>query len=143
MNKKSRGYFTIEASVILPIVLFLYFLIIVAALFLYCRCAISQDNFLLGMRAGRFSFGVENYGEVIYGCKQEKTWQAEHYVQERLTYKKAFYPLFPSVNGEYRLGKESVLVQTGQRGSSKKIVKNVESLNPIKIIREERKNKNA
>lgn len=143
MHKKCRGYFTIEASVILPIVLFLYFLIIAAALFLYCRCAISQDNFLLGMRAGRFSFGAENYGEVIYGYEQEEVWSAQNYVQERLTYKKLCYPLFPAINGECKLNEKSVLIQTGQRGSSKQIIKNVERLNPIKIVREERKNENA
>ena len=62
MHKKWKGYFTVEASFILPLVLFLYLLIILAALFLYCRCMISQDNFLLGMRGERFSELVASFG---------------------------------------------------------------------------------
>ena len=73
MCKKWKGYLSLEASMILPIVLFLYFLIILAALYLYCRCAISQDTFLLCVRAERFTYGENNYGEVIYG-EEEKEW---------------------------------------------------------------------
>lgn len=42
MDKKYRGYLTVEAAFIMPVILFLYLLIILTALFLYCRCAISQ-----------------------------------------------------------------------------------------------------
>lgn len=143
MRKKWNGYFTIEAAFILPVVLFLYLLIILAALYLYCRCAISQDNFLLGMRAGRFTWGEDYYGEVIYGKEREDSWPAENYVQERLAYKRVFYPFYPSEKGECRITNENVLVQTRQRGSSNQIVKKVQRLNPIEIIREGRKNHNA
>lgn len=143
MRKKYNGYFTIEASFILPVVLFLYLLIILSALFLYCRCAISQDNFLLGMRAGRFTWGEDYYGEVLYGSKQEDSWSAENYVQERLAYKRIFYPIYPAQEGECIISRESVVVQTGQRGSENLIVKNVQRLNPVEIIREGRKDYNA
>lgn len=143
MHKKCKGYFTIEASFILPIVLFLYLLIISAALFLYCRCAISQDDFLLGMRAGRFTWGEDYYGEVLYGSKQEGSWSAENYVKERLAYKRTFYPVYPSQEGECMISRENIVVQTGQRGSENLIVKNVQRLNPVEIIREGRKDYNA
>lgn len=143
MHKKFNGYFTIEASFILPVVLFLYFLIIFSALFLYCRCTISQDNFLLAMRAGKFTWGEDYYGEVIYGSEQEKLWQAENYVQDRLARKREFYPVYPAQGGECVISKESVVVQTGQRGSRNRIVKSVQKLNPVEIIREGRKDYNA
>lgn len=143
MHKKCNGYFTIEASFILPIVLFLYLLIILATLFLYCRCAISQDNFLLGLRAGKFTWGEDFYGEVIYGKAQESTWPAEDYVQERLNYKKGFYPFYSSQEGQCSINKENVLVQTGQKGSANQIAKNVQRMNPVEIIREGRKDHNA
>lgn len=143
MHKKHNGYFTIEASFILPVVLFLYILIIFSALFLYCRCAISQDDFLLGVRAGRFTFGKEHYGEIIYGSKRENEWSAENYVRERLAYKRDFYPFYFTTDGGCILSDNNASVQTSQRGTKMRIVKNIEILNPIKIIREERKNYNA
>ncbi|MDE6202091.1 MAG: pilus assembly protein, partial [Lachnospiraceae bacterium] len=80
MDKKWKGYFTIEAALIMPLILFLYVIIILTALFLYCRCAISQDNFLLGMRAAGFSYGEDNYGEIIYGEYENNPWTPDSYV---------------------------------------------------------------
>lgn len=140
MHKKQNGYFTIEASFVLPIVLFLYLLIILSALFLYCRCAISQDDYLLAMRAGRFTWGENDYGEVIYGSKQEEAWDAESYVQERLAHKRALYPVYPSQEGVCAIGSESVVVQVGQKGSANLIVKKFSTLNPVELIREGRRN---
>ncbi len=143
MRRRMKGYFTVEASFIMPVVLFLYLLIILAALFLYCRCVISQDNFLLGMRAGSFTLGEENYGEVIYGEAEKGGWQAEDYVKERLNYKRSFYPFFPSVGGECRMSMEAVLVQTGQKALKGVIAKKVQRLNPVDRIREGRGKGNA
>lgn len=143
MHKKYNGYFSIEASFILPIVLFLYLLIILSALFLYCRCAISQDNFLLGMRAGKFTWGEAHYGEVLYGSKQEGSWSAEDYVQERLGCKKTFYPVYSAREGECTISGENVVVKAVQRGSESRIIKSVQRLNPVNIIREGRKDHNA
>lgn len=140
MRRKLKGYFTVEASFIMPVILFLYLLIILTALFLYCRCAISQDNFLLAMRGAEFTGGRENYGEVLYGEAEDSGWAAESYIQERLIYKKRFYPFFPSTGGicEKRGGK--VLVETGQKGSGQKIAKTAQQLNPVTVIREGRRN---
>lgn len=143
MCKKHNGYFTIEAAFILPVVLFLYLLIILAALFLYCRCVISQDDFLLGMRAGRFTWGENDYGEVIYGNGQENTWSAEGYVEERLADRKQFYPFYPAETGQCRINKETIIVQTTQKGSKNRITKVIQRVNPVQIIREGRKNDNA
>ncbi len=139
MHKKLKGYFTVEASFIMPIILFLYLMIILAALFLYCRSAISQDNFLLGMRAGSFSWGEEDYGEVIYGEKEKNPWQAEEYVEKRLAYKQNFYPFFPADGSVYRVNGDSVLVQAKEKGDTHFITKNIRRYNPVSMIREERK----
>lgn len=143
MHKKWKGYFTVETSLIMPIVLFLYLLIILAALFLYGRCAISQDNFLLGMRAGSFTWGEDYYGEVIYADAKKGAWGAEAYVMERLSYQRRFYPFFPSEEGGCRISGETVWVQTGQRALDDTITKNVQRLNPVEIIRKGRREQSA
>lgn len=142
MRRKWKGYFTVEASLIMPVVLFLYLLIILAALFLYCRCAISQDNFLLGMRAGSFTWGEDRYGEVIYGEAEKEGWEAEAYVLERLYYKRRFYPFFPSKEGECGISGETVWVQT-QKALNGRITKNIQRFNPVEIIRKGRREQNA
>lgn len=136
MCKKWKGYLTVEASFIMPIVLFLYLLIILAALFLYCRSAISQDNFLLGMRAGKFSKGEENYGEVIYAQKDTSLWSAEAYVLKRMNDKRAFYPFFPTQERECRISDDTVLVQAAQRRSKTSITKVAKIINPVASIRQ-------
>lgn len=143
MHKKWNGYFTVEASFIMPMVLVLYLLIILSALFLYCRCAISQDCFLLAMRAERFTWGEENYGEVIYGLEEDGFFQAQEYMEKRMERKKVLYPFFPTEAGEYVIEEDYVLVQTGQKGSRNLIIKVTQRQNPVRIIREWRENQNA
>lgn len=143
MRKKWKGYFTVEASFILPIVLFLYLIIILAALFLYCRSAISQDSFLLAMRAGRFTWGEDYYGEVIYGSEVTEIWSPEDYVKERFNRKKAYYPFFSAEKSECRIENQHACVQIRQKRLKSPIVKTVKKSNPVNIIREWRKNKNA
>lgn len=143
MHKKCKGYFTIEASFILPIVLFLYLIIILAALFLYCRSVISQDNFLLAMRAGRFTWGEDYYGEVIYGSEEKQSWQAKEYVEERLIRRRAFYPYFTTEEGRYRADGGSILVSSRQTHSQAAITKIYQKSNPVSIIREWRKSQYA
>ncbi len=143
MRKKWKGSFTIEASFIMPLVLFLYLLIILSALFMYCRCAISQDNFLLAMRAERFTRGEKNYGEVIYGLKDKELWQPQQYVEERMEHRKARYPFFPTESRACIISQEAVLVQTGQRGTDDLIIKTAQKWNPVSMIRKWRKEQNA
>ena len=143
MCKKYNGYFTIEATFILPVVLFIYLIIILAAMFLYCRCVISQDDFLLGMRAGRFTWGESGYGEVIYGDEQENLWSAESYVVERFAERREFYPLYSQETAQCQVNGEKVVVRTTQKGAKSQITKVIQRINPIKIIREGRKKRNA
>ena len=143
MCKRYNGYFTVEAAFILPIVLFIYLLIILSTMFLYCRCVISQDDFLLGMRAGNFTWGENNYGEVIYGNEQKNFWSAENYVQERFADHERSYPFYPQKSGQCQVSKEYVIVQTIQKGAKNQIIKVVQKINPVEIIREGRKNFNA
>lgn len=138
-KKRLKGSFSLEASFIMPMVLLLYLLIILAALFLYCRCAISQDTFLLCMRAERFTYGETDYGEVIYG--EEKTnWLPDDYVLERLEQKRSTYPGYASFGGECRITEEDVAVEVRERGLENPIIKRMRKINPIDIIREGRKN---
>ena len=139
MHKKWKGYFTVEASFILPLVLFLYLLIILAALFLYCRCMISQDNFLLGMRGERFSEGKTGYGEVIYGTAEADHWREEKYVEERLLGSRNYSTYFGSTEGTFDEEEQKVVVRAVQRGSAKSIQKELYKVNPIEIVRERRK----
>lgn len=138
MHKWLKGYFTIEASLILPIVLFLYLMIILAALFMYCRCAISQDTFLLGMRAERFTYGESEYGEVIYG-EETKEWRAEDYVQERLDLCRETYPVYPYEKGICVVGTDNVTVQVWRKGYKEPVNKYIRKMNPVTILREGRK----
>lgn len=139
MRKKLKGYFSMEASMILPMILFLYLMIILAALFMYCQCAISQDTFLLSMRAGRFTFGERGYGEVIYGEENAEKWPADAYVQERLELRKNTYPFFPYTGGICEIGTESVNIRVWNRKYEESLSKSTQKINPVKMIREGRK----
>lgn len=139
MCKKLKGYFSIEASIVLPMVLFLYLIIILTTLFLYCRCAISQDAFLISMRAGRFTFGESEYGEVIYGEAETKKWMADNYVQERLMLQKSRYPFYPYAEGTYETDTENVNVRVWNKGHKELLSKHTRKINPVMLIREGRK----
>lgn len=138
MHKWLKGYFTIEVSLILPVVLFLYLMIILAALFMYCRCAISQDTFLLGMRAERFTWGENGYGEVIYGEEAEE-WRAEDYVQERLALCRKKYPVYPYTEGKCTADAGHIHIQVWRKGYKEPVKKNLRKTNPVVLLREGRK----
>ena len=89
MNKKWNGYLTVEASFLMPMVLFLYMLVILCGFYLYNRCVISQDNYLLAFRGSRFTDAAENYGEVIYG-ETEETDPDESYLKSRMAQRRLF-----------------------------------------------------
>lgn len=71
MYKWLNGYITVEASLIVPIVLLIYMFVIKGGLYAYNRCIISQNNYLLTYREAYFTQEGENYGEVIYGNMKE------------------------------------------------------------------------
>lgn len=140
MKKRKKGYFTVEASLIMPIILFFYLLIILTALWFYCRCAISQDNYLLAMRAAQFTAAGEGYGEVIYGERGE--FSPQTYVEERLHLKRPYYPFFGTREGGCQITGNRVIVWTRgeeRKGRRVEIAKEVNRLDPVQIIREGRK----
>lgn len=142
MNRWLKGYMTVEASFIVPLVLVLYVLIIVGGFFLYDRCVMSQDQYLLAFRGSRFTYGAENIGEVIYGEMVVGVFDRQ-YVEERVSYKQSFYPLFEK--GEVAAGISENEVSVYGRGfrGLLEIRKNAKQLNLLEIVREKRREKYA
>ncbi len=54
-NKECNGYFTVEASFILPMVLAIFVIIIHSAYMLYGKCLLTQDTYILCFRASILS----------------------------------------------------------------------------------------
>ena len=135
-HRKWKGYFSLEASYIMPMVLFLYLLILLAALFLYCRCAISQDLFLLALRTQRFTEARSGYGEIIYG--QEGKLSKEEYFTERIQRRNRSYPVYRAES--YGLEEEGEeLCLWAREGNAKTVIMiRVKKINPVRIIRKER-----
>lgn len=141
--KKLKGYFTVEASFIMPIVLFLYLAVLTAALLLYNRCVVSQDCYLLGLRGARFTWAEESYGEVIYGEARLSGWQREDYVTDRWQRKSAYYLGGNSPELSCIVENHSVWIRACGKDVSQTIEKQVDILNPVEWIRERRKEGDA
>lgn len=140
-KKKYNGYFTVEASLVMPLVLGLYVLILSAAMLLYNRCVNSQDCFLLAMRAGRFTEAKESYGEIIYGeAMEEQLWEegsAKEYVKDRLQKKSRYYIGTEENTILYSQETDRVRVEYDRPGI--RIQKSLQIYNPVKLIREGRR----
>lgn len=122
----------------MPMVLFLYLLIILCGFFLYNRCMISQDNYLLAFRGSRFTEASENYGEVIYGEMDEKEVD-ETYIRERMAYKAKLCPFYtPEEESALKEGDMTVVSSVGY-GGALIMVKRAERLNILEIIRTTRR----
>lgn len=142
-SKRWNGYFTIEASFIMPLVLFLYLAVVSAALFLYNRCVVSQDSFLLGMRVAAFTRAEENYGEVIYGEREQTELFAEEYAADRWARKQNYY-----LGDEWKeficiTEKDYIQIAVCGKADTDRINKKIQILNPVNRIRERRKNVHA
>lgn len=138
MYKSWKGYLTVEASFIMPIVLVIYLLIILCGFYLYNRCVISQDNYLLAFRGSRFTEAGENYGEVIYGDMQ-MTKPDRKYLESRRDYKLQFYPLFDPDIKEIEAAADMITIKTtGYRGTLA-LIKKAERLNILEIVERTRK----
>ena len=136
MNKKLKGYMTLEAAFVMPVVLVLYLLIILAGFYLYDRCVISQDNGLLAFRGSRFTAASENYGEVVYGDMETERWEKE-YLLSRLEFKERFYPFYTPLGKAVSVQSGYVTVDTeGLHGLN--ITKRAERINPLESLRKER-----
>ena len=68
------AYMTVEAAVIIPMATFMIALIIYLAFFKYGKCILSQDAYLLGLRASLFyeSQGYGSASEYISDKKDEQ-----------------------------------------------------------------------
>lgn len=138
MCKSLKGYLTVEASFIMPIVLSLYLLIILCGFYLYDRCVISQDNYLLAFRGSRFTETDQNFGKVIYGDMEEKQPDV-FYLEERLEYKAQFYPFYRAETKKVHVTTDMVhIVTTGYKGTLR-ISKSAKRLNFIKIVEKTRR----
>lgn len=137
MNKKLKGYLTLEAAYIMPIVLLLYILIILAGFYLYDRCVISHSNSLLALRGSRFTACSDNYGEVIYGDMDMGSCDVS-YLMIRLEYKERFYPFYTPEGKSVSVQNGEIVIET-EGFNHLKITKKAEQINPVEIIREVRR----
>lgn len=141
MYKKMNGYFMVEATYLVPIVLLLYMLFIVGGFLLYDRCVISQDCYLLAFRAGRFTNHRENYGEIIYGEMTGKP--DETYVKERLAYKTGLYPYLGEGDITVYVQNEVITVSLSGFGNLLFVSKSIPRQNPLKIVKDVRRQNNG
>lgn len=138
VDKKWKGYLTIEAAYVMPVVLFLYVLIILCGFYLYDRCVISQDNYLLAFRGSRFTFAKEGYGEVIYADMKQGSFQ-EQYIESRLQYKEKFYPFCQMESRIVKAEGNRIIVSVIGFKEMLAVTKEAEQLNPMNIIKETRR----
>lgn len=54
--KRIKGYLTVEASMIVPLVIFLIGFIFYLTFYLYNRCVVSQDTYILAFRGSTCSY---------------------------------------------------------------------------------------
>lgn len=142
MRKCLRGYITVEASYLMPIVLIIYCTLIMGGFYLYDRCVISQDTFLLALRGSRFTFASSHYGEVIYGEEYENTY-TENYIKERLNHKAKGYPFLNAEILNAERNKEAVQVSVSGFHGTLSVSKNVKVQNPMQKVKEVRRIKNG
>lgn len=124
----------------MPIVLFLYLLVILLAFFLYNRCVISQDFYLLALRGSRFTDRSSFYGEVIYGEMEEKEVDTD-YLQETLTDRLQYYPFYRQQEGNIHTDDGDIEIETSGYGGALTVNKRLERLNIREEIRKVRQNK--
>lgn len=87
MQCKVNGYLTLEAEMILPIIILLYYLIIIVSVRMFDLCTDSQKEYYEGIRKARFTYETDYYKEIIYGMLGEKNMEAEDYYINPLTFK--------------------------------------------------------
>ena len=133
MCKNLKGYLTVEASFVMPLVIFLYLLIILCGFLLYNRCIISQNDYLVAFRGSRFTEAGINYGEVIYGDMMLREPDSQ-YVESRLQYQMRFYPFCRVEENRIKGDNLQVSIETVSYGGSLKIKKKSERINIVGLI---------
>lgn len=92
----SKGSFTIEASIIIPIIIMITVMIIYVSFFLYNRCIISQKSYIVAFRGSMYEEGftdpvldrigfIKREKESLYGNKliAIKSFQTKCDVQDK------------------------------------------------------------
>jgi len=141
MYKEIKGYLTLEAVYLVPIILLLYVLVIVGGFYLYDRCVISQDCYLLAFRAGQFTGSEENYGEIIYADITKEF--DEGYIWDRFAYKSKYYPYCRDLKYKVHKQDEAMNISVSGFRDLLSVKKSVPCLNPIKIIKNVRGQNNG
>ena len=99
---------TIEAAIIIPLVVGLYIFLIFAAFLQYNKCALTQDAYLKCLRASLFTYWEDGYGEVSYGMLLERSMGvAREYIESRSDYGR--YPFFELGNEKITALQQGVL----------------------------------
>ncbi len=142
MNKQLNGYFTVEASFVMPIVVFLYMLIIGAGIFVYDRCVMSQDMYLIAFRGSRFSDSLPDYGEVIYAEEIDEN-KCRQYAEERISQKQKRYPLFEEGACRIQLSEERLSVYGSGFRKLLQMQKQSDRCNMFKMVKEKRRKQYA
>lgn len=124
----------------MPIVLFLYLLVTLLAFFLYNRCVISQDLYLLALRGSRFTDQRAFYGEVIYGEMEEKEVDTD-YLQETLTDRLQYYPFYRQQESNIHTDDGDIEIETSGYDGALTVNKRLERLNIREEIRKVRQSK--
>lgn len=143
---KLQGYLTVEASMVMILMIALYSCLIYLAFFLYAQCVLSQDAYLLSFRASVFTGTGYEYGEVIYSRENQKNLQEnDQYVMERNQLLMGKCPAYQQEKQEVQLkqnkaeilqsGKVEVSFLSAHTGAIV-IEKSATSCNPIQIIRQ-------
>lgn len=133
MCKNLKGYLTVEASFVMPMVIFLYLLMISCGFFLYNRCVMSQNDYLLAFRGSRFTEAGRNYGEVIYGDMEVKEPDMQ-YVEDRLQFQIRFYPFCCVEENRVKRVDGQVSIETVSYGGFLRIDKKSERINIVELI---------
>lgn len=141
--KKIKGFMTVEASFLMPIILFLYLAILGAALLLYERCTLSQNCFLLVMRGANFTWASEKYGEVIYEDVKYTSKDKEYYIADRWQRQNRSYVGMQKQQMQCIANNVFVSITAKEQGVGQRITKKADILNPVKQVREGRKKKHA
>jgi hypothetical protein len=147
-----NGYMTIEASLIMPLVIGVYLFLIFSGFFLYSKCVLIQDTYLKCFRASVFTYWEEGFGEVSYGFLANKSaTEARGYIRSRDDFSK--YPFFVLTNEDISVYQMSLLgldtyTQINVKGTSPTFVWSDYEINftakatavdPIKHIRKTRR----
>ncbi len=138
MCKNLKGYVTVEAAYIIPIVSVIYMMMIMCGFYLYDKCVISQDNYLIAFRGSRLTNGAEYYGEVIYNDMKTGYFK-EEYVRERLEYKSGFYPFLEEESTQTTMwGKDLTITVVGFHGMLE-VSKTAKQQNPLETVKRVRR----